>query len=170
MGGDTTSRLRYSGRGGCAPAVPMDEQEQVAEFKPNALSVGVLIAFAVAVALALTALLDTLLTSDTWPKVFVMVIVGLLPLGQALGLRNSYVVKIAPTWMSGPGRESKQVTVLRNDVVALRRRDDTRIVEVKDAEPIVIQLRYYGNAAWRLDSAIHDFASGVRPWIVRKTA
>ncbi|MCP3938523.1 MAG: hypothetical protein GY708_24515, partial [Actinomycetia bacterium] len=116
----------------------MDEQEQVTEFKPNALSVGVLVAFAVAVALALTALLDTLLGSDTWPKVFAMVIVGLLPLGQALGLRNSYVVKIAPTWMSGPGQRGKSVTLLRNDVVALRRRDDTRIVEVKDAEPIVI--------------------------------
>ncbi len=49
-----------------------------------------------------------------------------------------------------------------------RRRDDAGILDVGDAEPIVIKLRYYGNDAWRLESAIHEFTSGSGSWIVRR--
>ncbi len=80
------------------------------------------------------------------------------------------MVKVAPSWISGPGRSSDSLTVQREDVVALRRRDDARILDVAGAEPIVIKLRFYGNDAWRLESAIHEFASGAGSWIVRRTA
>ncbi len=148
----------------------MDDQEQAVEFKPCAPSVFVVGVVAVAVALGTTVLVGRLLGSDTWFKVLALVVLGLLPLGRALGLRNSYVVKVAPTWISGPGRRSDTLEVQREDVVALRRRDDARILEVAGAESIVIKLRYYGNDAWRLESAIHQFASGTGSWIVRRTA
>ncbi len=148
----------------------MDDQEQAVEFKPSALAVSVVAVLALAVALASGLLVRGLMGSDTWPEAIVLLVVGLLPLGRGLGLRNSYVVKVAPSWISGPGRSSDNLTVQREDVVALRRRDDARILDVAGAEPIVIKLRFYGNDAWRLESAIHEFASGVGSWIVRRTA
>ncbi len=146
----------------------MDDQEQVTVFKPCAASVFALTVLAIAVALAVDAIGEELAGPSSLPRVLALVIVGLMPLGRALGLRTSYAVKVAPTWISGPGRKSRQLKIQREDVVALRRRDDLRIIDVADAEPIVIQLCYYGDAAYRLDSTIQEFASGADPWIVRR--
>ncbi len=59
----------------------MDDQEQAVEFKPSALTVSVVAVLTVAVALASTLLVGRLMGSDTWPKVIVLLAVGLLPLG-----------------------------------------------------------------------------------------
>ncbi len=148
----------------------MGDEEQIAEFRPSSVSLLVLALFSATAAVTVTALEDKLLGSGSLPLVVVLTLAAVIPLGRAVANRKHYVIKVADTWMSGPGKKpSNRLTLSREQVVALRHRDGQLIIDAGEDEPIVIPLRYYSDAC-RLESALYGFVSGVRPWIIRRTA
>ncbi len=125
-------------------------------------------AFSAALAMAATALEDRFLGSGAVPLAAVLVFTAAIPLGRAVVTRNRYVVKVAATWMSGPGKK-QHLTLSREQLGAVKRKNAKLIVESTEEDPIVIPLRYYSDA-FRLESAVQGFVSGVKPWIIRRTA
>ena len=98
------------------------ESDPVREFRPNLGSLLGLAVISGLLAVAVTVLEDGLLGgSGTLPAALMLAIAGLVPLGRALSLKKRYVVRIGPTWVSGPDRKAKtQLKVQREEVVGLR--------------------------------------------------